>query len=47
MPYVINLAVSRNILRKWQPPIEALWLRYRKAGVLQLAVISLTVGRQA
>ena len=39
-----KLAVSRNILTKWQPPI---WLRYRKAGVLHLAVISLTVGRQA
>ena len=39
-----NLAVSRNILTKWQPPI---WLRYRKGGVLHSAAISLTVGRQA
>ena len=43
-----NLAVSRNILRKWQPPIEADYgLRYHKAGVLHSAVILLTVGRQA
>ena len=44
-----NLAVLKNILRKWQPPIEAqtIWLRYRKAGILHSAVISLTVGRQA
>ena len=35
-----NLAVSRNILTKWQPSI---WLGYRKAGVLHAAPTPPTV----
>ena len=44
-----SLAVSRNILRKWQPPIEADYGSdtAKQDRVLHSAVISLTVGRQA